>query len=267
MWDVVVMQLPKQSEKIESCQDVAVVRWADRHLALTLCDGATSGFDSGWWAWLLAQEMARTAFPPDSGQVVGLLPQSAERARGIWAANLRSAADPSQDSFVRRRAAQAPGAATLISLVAETTRQGLLVNGATVGDSLAVAVRVDSETGHVEHSAPVAPVFDAVPQLVRSTPEHSAERSAESFGWDIKSDGWDINPDRWILAMSDALGKWAWSQGQSSKAWKLLAHVGPDTFSDLVEGLRSSGELDNDDVVLVRARPARRGAANEYRFR
>lgn len=247
-----MMQESKLGEPLSACQDVAVVSWPQERLALTLGDGATSGYDSGWWAWLLASSVDHTLQRGCQLSESGHLADCVEQARQEWARRPRKVGDAAQQLMAKRRAASTPGAATLIALTTRDAGQGkLAVEGIAVGDSMAVVVDVGPDGGSVCHVAPANPVFTSEPRLITS--QRSGE--GQTFSGDgVEKFSWEINTDCWILAMSDALAEWAWGRGPRSDAWRVLAHIGPPEFERLISKLRASGELVNDDVVLVRAR-------------
>jgi hypothetical protein len=248
-WTAFVHQLPKELEDDASNRDVAFVT-ADAHACVVVCDGTTSGWDSGWWAWLLGHEMnAALRSKPDTDPAA-LLEGATASARQLWRRHQREVTDPTTRLFAAGSANRQPGAATLLALTVRAEEGSLQVSGVAVGDTYAVGL-VPGRTGwRARRAAPSVQSFDTTPHVVfAEAPRSGDERSVhESFGWSLPFGAA-------VIVGTDALMHWAFRSADADhRTWTLLANLDDGRFRELIAGLRRSGDIENDDTTLVQLR-------------
>jgi hypothetical protein len=249
-WAAFVHQLPKELESDRSNQDVAFVR-TNGDASVVVCDGTTSGWDSGWWAWLLAHQVDAGLQAARGDRPAEVLRSAARSARELWANNQREITDPTTRLFASGSARRQPGAATLIALTTRLKTGTVIVSGVAVGDTYVVGLVPQKRKGWTaERAAPSIQSFDTTPRVVFATEPSGDDvvATAETFTWHLR-------PGAMLLVGTDAIMRWAFQTAASDPlVWTLLANLNAERFLALMTGLRGAHEIDNDDTTLVQLR-------------
>lgn len=213
--------------------DVAVLRPARcgpgrRGGLAVVTDGATVGFDGPRWARLVASALAARGrwWSPVAYR------RAIESARQHWTAE-----PPALLSHYHEEAWRRGAGTTVAATVVDWSHRCRRIRALTVGDSIVAVVR----RGAVVETWPdlTAGGFGLRPQLVCTTgpipaPVIGVRRLA---------------PDDQVFVLTDALADWALG---NPDAWHRLGEIAPGEFGKLVDELRASRRIEDDDTLLVR---------------
>lgn len=238
--DMDVLWAPKMGCPVEDCRDIAVLDETPRDRGgrvesrAALCDGTTVGFDTGRWATMLgdavvdAQSTAWTG--PGFTELVDEL--STE-----WQDN-----PPEFASLFHEEAWRRGAASTLAAFAIEPRGRGGVMRCIAVGDSAVAIVRRDGTVRCWPELDPSA--FTTTPDLVTTT----------GIAGKVVLGRARVAPGDQVVAVSDAVAQWALAAAAEGRpSWTTLARVDATRFDELIDRLRCHGELEDDDVCIVRA--------------
>ena len=214
-------------------------RVSGRGQRLAVADGATSGFGSARWAQQLVAGFvgADRDAPPEL--VPGALRGWFEVMRARWHDDPRLAG---ASELQKIKLAQVGSFATFLGC--EITGRGW--TAVALGDTVLFHVRAGRLVAQFPRMA--AEDFGANPDGVSTRPETqagTADRMLVARG--------DLADGDVLYLATDALAHWM-VRADPGELWPVLAGLGhPDSFRALVADRRRSGELQNDDVTLLRA--------------
>ncbi|QDQ15641.1 protein phosphatase 2C domain-containing protein [Streptomyces spectabilis] len=245
-----VLAVPKSAT--EPSEDAAALDPARGRIAVS--DGATRALASGPWAHCLVRRFV--ARPPDGFDVPAL---------GDW---VRAAA--AEWSQCVRLSPQAPpylwdavergSYATLLGFVAEPAPPGadtLPWLAVAVGDTCLVTLRGAAPTLSFPLHHPEQ--FTSAPALLPTSPAALPDAVGAAHVIAGASRAGDD-----LLVMTDALARWALTRAaHGPHVWRFLRQCDASTFTTKVRALWRRGELEEDDVTLVRCRVDRARADQE----
>ncbi|QIB47561.1 hypothetical protein [Streptomyces aureoverticillatus] len=234
-----VLSVPKSAG--EPSEDAAALDLARGRIAV--CDGASRALASGPWAWCLADRFV-AAPPDDFGEEA--LACWVRAAAEEWSAGIRLPAEapPYLSDAVARGSF-----ATLLGVVVEAAPPGagsVWWRAVAVGDTCLVALRA----GAVVRSFPLdgPEQFTSAPALV---PTSAGALPGALSTADVTSGACGVGDV--LLVMTDALARWALGRAaRGGEVWRFLTEVAPGDFEGEVRLLWRRGELEVDDVTLVR---------------
>ncbi|GHD08633.1 hypothetical protein GCM10010334_62130 [Streptomyces finlayi] len=214
---------------------------------IALSDGASRALGSREWARCLVQTFV--AEPPSELTDATVRAWAAAAGRE-WTASLEIPDDA--PPYVRDAAARG-SFATLLGIVVDPAPPGansVWWRAVAVGDTCLFALRDEM----VVEAFPLdsADQFGSVPDLVpTSGPEW------ENSLTELRTTRGSCGPGDVLLLMTDALAKWALGRApHGGDVWRFLSRVVPDELENTVCALWARGELEQDDVTLVRCRAA-----------
>lgn len=231
---------PKAGCPIEDCRDIAVLDEALRNRGgrvearAALCDGTTVGFDTGRWATMLGDAVV------DSPTTAWTAPGFAELVDELaeeWRDN-----PPDFASLYHEEAWRRGAATTLAAFAIEPRGRHGVMRCIAIGDSAVVIVRRDGAVRCWPELDPSS--FTTTPDLVTTTGVCGTPVLGRAR----------LDPGDQVIAVSDAVAQWALAAHAAGRpAWTVLARVDPARFDELIDRLRNAGELEDDDVSVVRA--------------
>lgn len=123
-------------------------------------------------------------------------------------------------------------------------------NAIALGDSCVFHIRADQVLQAIPLTS--SSQFNSRPYLISTQPDQDRELQDR---WVTASGEWHV--DDCFFLMSDALAAWFLkSIEEGSKPWRLLGDLGTldqrTSFADLIKELRSTNQIRNDDVTLLR---------------
>lgn len=223
-----------------------------REFRVAVADGATESSYSGEWARLVARGYGRRWIDPTR------LTETLPRVQRRWAAKVGSRQLP----WYAQEKLQQGAFATLLGVTIWADSGGGRFDAVALGDSCLFLLR----RGRLEISFPIrdAEHFSNHPALLSSLPNASeADRlTSRTSG---RLDSGDV-----LLLATDALGKWLLSPDEPVSKGRRRLTAAPSSrnsrleqllgvmdsrigFGALIQQLRASGEMQNDDVTAVAA--------------
>lgn len=231
---------PKAGCPVEDCRDIAVLdeTYRDRGGRLearaALCDGTTVGFDAGRWAAMVGDAVV------DAPTTAWTGPGFIELVDGLtdeW-----DATPPPFASLYHEEAWRRGAASTLAAFAIEPRGRHAVMRCMAVGDSAVAIVRRDGTVRCWPDLEPSA--FTTTPDLVTTT----------GIAGKIVLGRARVAPGDQVVAVSDAVAQWALSAAAEGRpSWTTLARLDATRFDELIDRLRCHGELEDDDVCVVRA--------------
>ena len=232
----------KRGNAVEEYEDIAA--WdedRDGRAVAIVCDGATEAYDAQRWVRLLA-----TSF-------VGSPPELTREPLSAWIVCrqrqwAREAPAQFFSVFEEDKYNRTGSFATLVALSIDLASPGpVRWRTASVGDAVLFHVRGDEV---VDAFPPMRSTeFGNAPALVY-TDVRRFDSIVESMhcGESTAACG-----DRFLLA-TDAMAHWMlWRAERGASVWDLVASLDQAGFDQLVDDVRSAGEMHNDDVTVLRA--------------
>lgn len=221
---------PKAGRSISDCEDS--VGYDDGTSCFAVADGASASARAAEWSCRLVRSFIETS-PAERLDLAGWWPTAidgfdpgeTQDDSGWW------------NSEIARRGSYA----TFLGVQVSATATGPQWDAVAVGDSCLFHLRSD----RLEAAFPLqsASAFDSTPNLVGSSrpPESIARAQGLLAAGDV------------LIAASDALAAWAlWRSERDDSTWRFLTDLRSDNFTAFIEAARSSGELEDDDVSLLR---------------
>ncbi len=245
-------KLPKKGNSLEEYEDA--LEFALEQNRFAIADGATeSSYSDRWARSLVKQYILDPPFgipPSEDALQLWLLPQQEEWRAGINWETLPWFAEEKAKSgaFAAFLGLEFASAGTLWQRILAKAMPGeeLVWNAFAVGDCCLFQVRRDDLL--VAFPLDKSEQFSSRPFLLASNPINNQSALKEMK----HLDGHCRPGDRFFLA-SDALAKWMLAQTEAgTPPWTTLeALQTEEEFTTLVDGLRASGALRNDDTTLA----------------
>jgi hypothetical protein len=266
---------PKSDHRIDEWEDGAA--YSEARGVAAVADGASSSFDAQSWARDLVT--AFVAAPPRTVDVEAFEAWTASVAAAYAAAGhdaepvpqprveVAAAAGPpgpaaepdrpgtagaehgatAADPWYIAEAAARGAFATFVGLQFTETPDTRRWRALAVGDACCFHVR----GGHLLDAFPVGSPdgFDSSPDLLSSTAfrgSHGGHRLVARTG--------DAETGDLLFLATDAMAAWALARaGDDPSVWASLAGLDHRGFAELVTACRATGEMEDDDVTLLRA--------------
>lgn len=235
------LRLAKMGAAANECEDAFA--WRSETATYAVADGASSSFEAGSWAQLLAD-----CFVDDpqaalsSRQVAAWL----DRTRRMWWSRVADGPEGG-DAWWVERPREHGAFATLLGVRIVGQDRALCWEAAAVGDSCLVHTRA----GELVASFPADPStrFGRYPLLLSSVDRSdgsSARDELARFRWATGQ----LGPHDTLLLMTDALAEWLLDG--SDEPLRLLAEAPWAEVQWAVTAARESGSIANDDLTLLR---------------
>ncbi len=212
--------------------------FSETALRIAVSDGASASTQASRWARCLVEGFVEDQFDP--ADETGLADWLARRV-DIFADQTPDA--PADKSWYQEAAERQAAFGTLLAM--SMTEDGCCsVVG--VGDSCLFHLRA----GELLESLPLSDAHDfgSTPDLVSSDAEQISQVVASAFRATAAAENGDT-----LLLATDALSEWALARGtEEPEVWKLLEQINAEGFARLSYEARQSGEMENDDLTLVR---------------
>ncbi|MFE6158107.1 hypothetical protein ACFQ7F_04215 [Streptomyces sp. NPDC056486] len=212
---------------------------------VAVSDGASRAIGSGAWARCLVSRFV--AAPPEEFDAPSLCGW-ATRAAEEWVASLRVPEDA--PPYVQDAAARG-SFATFLGIVVDPGPSGtgsVWWRAVAIGDTCLVALRDDTVVTCFPLDRP--DLFTSAPCLLPTSPGRIADSVADAVTAHGACGAGDV-----LLVMTDALARWALERSaHGGEVWRFLSRVAPQGFEKKVHSLWVRGELDSDDITLVRCR-------------
>lgn len=221
----------KSGRSLSECEDA--VGYSSRRGVGALSDGASSSARAGDWSALLVRSFL-------SRSVSGTFdPEHA------WNLARRSfdevVAEDSSDGWWSDEVDRRGSFATIVRVEFHTSGNDLGWRSMAIGDSCLFHVR----DGHLLEASPLSSpdAFDSSPELIgSSSPPDTAVFASGTCGL-----------GDCLLLASDALSRWALFRDQrGDPVWAFLLGLRSSNFERFVELARSTGEMEDDDVSMLR---------------
>ncbi|MEI5101074.1 hypothetical protein RB200_24140 [Streptomyces sp. PmtG] len=227
----------------EPSEDAAALDLARGRVAVS--DGATRAFASGTWARCLVRRFVTR--PPDALDARALGRWTAEAAAD-WSHGVRLPPDAPPYLY---DAVERGSHATLLGLVAEPGRDGaggVRWRAVAVGDTCLMTLTGDALRGSFPLDRPDQ--FTSAPALLPTAPGALPQAVAAARVASGACGAGDV-----LLVMTDALARWSLERAaRGPRVWRFLRGAAPEEFASEVRALWRRGELEEDDITLVRCR-------------
>jgi hypothetical protein len=249
---VQAFKLPKKGNSEEEYEDACDFSPEARRFAIS--DGATeSCFADRWAKSLVKQYIVDPPFgvpPTEDALQLWLLPQQEEWRLGVnWSALPWYLEEKARNGAYAAFLGVEFGSGGTIwqkFLTRAMPGEELAYNAFAIGDSCLFQVR----NGQLLKSFPMekAEQFNSRPVLLASNPMNNDAALKQ-----INSTDGTCRPKDLFLLATDALSKWFLSEVEASRQpWEILYQLKTnDDFAVLVDQLRASGALKNDDTTLI----------------
>jgi hypothetical protein len=223
--------VPKRGNSREEYEDAVAADAATGRFAVA--DGASESIFAGEWANMLCE--AFVAAPPSRETIGTWLAKLQKR----WLAGVSKKAVP----WYIEEKLQDGAFATFLGLIVDgdEKRAKRSWRAIAVGDSCLFHVRDDAMI--VSFPMEKAAGFGTRPHLIGSRQSGSVDLTAAA-GF--------LEPGDQLFLMTDALAEWFLTQHEKGrKPWQRLARLTQERFAELVDSLRDTKRLKNDDVTLL----------------
>lgn len=233
-----VLHHPKSSHSEEEWEDAAA--YSESRGVVAVADGAATSYRAARWSAALVESFVAedVSMTPDGfGEWVARLGESFQG---------RSVGVSDSASWYASDASRRGSFATFCGLRLDDGL-GPGYSAVHVGDACLFHTRGDVLlSANLDDPA----AFDAMPDLLSSA-DYDGARGVESARF---SRG-EVAPGDVIFLATDALGAAMLRLGQAGQAvWRFFASVGQEGFGPLVDELRESLVMEDDDVTLLRVR-------------
>jgi hypothetical protein len=254
--EIVGFATPKAGSSAAEWEDAARFqeRWGKGSARVAVVDGATEAFDVARWARQLVE-----GFIPDVTSDVPA-PTIDRESMVRWMADMQTHWDeraPTEfATYIEAEKFRRHGAyATLVGFQLDGLHQpggSLSWEAVAVGDSVLFQVRDGREIARFPDLGPDD--FGTTPDLISTKP--SALDNMASY---LQFATGQARPDDVFLLATDALAQWTTRLVRDGRTcvWPVLSGIDADGLVALVDDQRATGELQDDDVTLVRVRVSR----------
>jgi Protein phosphatase 2C len=226
----------KQGSQPHEWEDAFAYSEAAQRIAVS--DGASASSQASRWARCLVEGFIDDPFDPgDETELTNWL------ARRVDLFEDQTPAAAVDRSWYQEAAERQPAFGTLVAMSLAEDGCYRVVG---VGDSCFFHLRA----GELLESLPLSDAHDfgSTPDLVSSDPEQISQVVASAFRGATTAEHGDT-----LLLATDALSEWALSRGtEEAEVWNLLEQIDAEGFERLSYEARQSGEMENDDLTLVR---------------
>ncbi len=257
--EIVGFATPKNGSSPAEWEDAARFQecWGKGSARVAVVDGATEAFDVIRWARQLVN-----GFVPDPAATAGA-PTIEPAAMTRWMADMQTQWTdnaPEFATYIEAEKFRTQGAfATFLGwqLDGLDLPDGHQVwRAVAVGDSVLFQVRDGQELARFPDLQ--ADDFGTTPELFSTKP--SALDRVSGY-LQFRSGG--VRPGDLFFFATDALAQWITRMVAvgGSSVWTVLAGIDDELFVDLIDDRRATGEIQDDDVTLVRARVVARPSA------
>lgn len=241
-----VLHHPKSSYEEDEWEDAAA--YSEQRGVVAVADGAAASYRAARWSSALVESFVTTDVGMDGERFAAWVAEVGERFQD-------RSVDVSDDaSWYASDASRRGSFATFCGLRFDPG--GTRYTAVHVGDACLFHTRGDRL---VAANLNDPGEFDSMPDLLSSA-DYSGSRGAETARF-LRG---DVEPGDVLFLATDALGAAMLRLDRAGQSvWRFFNRIGQQGFGPLVEELRSSLVMEDDDVTLMRVRiGARTGAAS-----